>query len=139
MANVIGPSSPKQQLMLTQQADLAIIGGAMGSGKSYISLLYPLKFADDPHFRGVIFRNTTGEITAKNGLWENACEIYTKIYGNRDELRKQGKSGGIKIHIKDLKITFPSGGSVKFAYLESRKDLQIHQGAAYTFCLFDEA
>lgn len=139
MANVIGPSSPKQQLMLTQEADLAIIGGAMGSGKSYISLLYPLKFADDPYFRGVIFRNTTGEITAQNGLWENACEIYTKIYGNRDELRKQGKPGGIKIHIKDLKITFPSGGSVKFAYLESRKDLQRHQGAAYTFCLFDEA
>ena len=136
---IIGPSSPKQELMLTQEADLAIIGGAMGSGKSYISLLYPLKFADDPYFRGVIFRNTTGEITAQNGLWENACEIYTKIYGNSDDLKKQGKKGGIKIHIKDLKITFPSGASLKFAYLESRKDLQRHQGAAYTFCLFDEA
>jgi len=27
---VIGPSSPKQQLMLTQMADTAILGGAMG-------------------------------------------------------------------------------------------------------------
>jgi len=135
---VIGPSSPKQQLMLVQTADTAILGGAMGSGKSYISLLYPLKFADDPHFRGVIFRKTTGEITAQGGLWENACEIYTKIYGNADELRKQGKKGGVKIHIKDLKITFPSGGSVKFSFLESSKDLLKHQGAAYTFVLFDK-
>ena len=127
MANVIGPSSPKQQLMLTQQADLAIIGGAMGSGKSYISLLYPLKFADDPYFRGVIFRNTTGEITAQNGLWENACEIYTKIYGNRDELRKQGKPGGIKIHIKDLKITFPSGVAVSPSCFLSRQTSNYHQ------------
>lgn len=136
---VIAPSSPKQQLMLVQGADTAILGGAMGSGKSFISLLYPLKFADDPHFRGIIFRKTTGEITAQGGLWENACEIYTKIYGNADELRKQGKKGGVKIHIKDLKITFPAGGSVKFSYLENSRDLLRHQGAAYTFVLFDEA
>jgi predicted phage terminase large subunit-like protein len=136
---VIGPSSPKQQLMLMQESDTAILGGAMGSGKSYISLLYPLKYAEDPHLRGIIFRKTTGEITAQGGLWENACEIYTKIYGNAEELRKQGKKGGIKIHIKDLKITFPSGGSVKFSFLESSKDLLKHQGAQYTFVLFDEA
>lgn len=136
---IIGPSSPKQSLMLNQYADTAILGGAMGSGKSFISLLYPLKFADDPHLRGIIFRKTTGEITAQGGLWENACEIYTKVYGNADELRKQGKKGGIKIHIKDLKITFPAGGSIKFSYLENSRDLLRHQGAAYTFVLFDEA
>ena len=135
----IGPSSPKQELMLCQSADMAILGGAMGSGKSYISLLYPLKFADDPHFRGIMFRKTTGEITAQGGLWENACEIYTKIYGDSKELRKQGKTGGIKIHVKDLRITFPAGGSIKFSYLERDADLLRHQGAAYTFVLFDEA
>lgn len=135
----IGPSSPKQAMMLNQSADLAILGGAMGSGKSYISILYPLKFADDPHFRGIVFRKTTGEITAQGGLWENACEIYTKIYGDAKELRKQGKSGGIKIHVKDLRITFPAGGSIKFSYLERDADLLRHQGAAYTFVLFDEA
>lgn len=136
---IIGPSSAKQSLMLNQLADTAILGGAMGSGKSFISLLYPLKFADDPHLRGIIFRKTTGEITAQGGLWENACEIYSKVYGNAEELRKQGKKGGIKIHIKDLKITFPSGGSIKFSYLENSRDLLRHQGAAYTFVLFDEA
>ncbi|MNQ71094.1 Terminase-like family protein [compost metagenome] len=135
----IGPSSPKQQLMLVQDADTAILGGAMGSGKSFISLLYPLKFADDPHFRGIIFRKTMGEITAQGGLWEQACDVYTRIYGNAEELRKQGKKGGVKIHIKDTKITFPSGGSVKFSFLESSKDLLKHQGAQYTFVLFDEA
>lgn len=137
--DVIGPSSPKQELMLNQTADTAILGGAMGSGKSFISLLYPLKFADDPWFRGIIFRQTTGEITAQGGLWEQAIDVYTRLYGNADELRKQGKKGGIKIHIKDLKITFPSGGSVKFSFLESAKDLLKHQGAQYTFVLFDEA
>lgn len=129
MSDVIAPSSPKQELMLTQDADTAILGGAMGSGKSYIALLYPLKFSNDPYFRGIIFRKTTGEITAQGGLWENACDIYSRVYGKEN----------IKIHQKDLKITFPSGGSVKFSYLESSKDLLRHQGAQYTFVLFDEA
>lgn len=102
-------------------------------------MLYPLKFAHDPWFRGIIFRKTTGEITAQGGLWEQACEIYTKIYGRADDLKKQGKKGGIKIHVKDLKITFPAGGSVKFSYLENARDLLRHQGAQYTFVLFDEA
>lgn len=131
---IIAPSSPKQQLMLCQSADTAILGGAMGSGKSYISLLYPLKFANDPHFRGIIFRRTLGEITAQTGLWENACEIYDKVFGKD----KNGKQR-IKIQQKNLKITFPSGGSLKFSFLESSKDLLLHQGAAYTFVLFDEA
>ena len=127
--DIIAPSSPKQELMLLQDSDTAILGGAMGSGKSFISLLYPLKFASDPYFRGIIFRRSTGEITAQGGLWENACEIYTKVFGEKN----------IKIHQKDLRITFPAGGSVKFSYLESSKDLLRHQGAQYTFVLFDEA
>lgn len=126
---IIGPSSPKQEMILNQMADTAIVGGAMGSGKSYMALLYPLKFADDPHFRGVIFRKTTGELTAQGGLWETAVELYQTVFGEKN----------IKIHKKDLKITFPSGGSVKFSHMEHDNNRFAHMGAQYTFILFDEA
>jgi len=131
---IIGPKSRKQKMILSTQADTAIVGGAMGSGKSYIGLLFPLLHADDPYFRGIIFRKTTGEITAQGGLWENACEIYEYVFG-KDE---NGKSR-IKIQRKELKITFPSGASVKFSHMEHEQDRIKHQGAQYTFCLFDEA
>lgn len=124
---LIGPASPKQELMLNQEADTCIVGGAMGSGKSFVSLLYPLRYSDDPYFRGIIFRKTTGEITAQGGLWETACELYQTVFG----------SGNIKIHKKDLRITFPSGGSVKFSHMEHDADRIRHQGAQYTFVLFD--
>lgn len=125
----IGPSSPKQNLILHQSNDTAIVGGAMGSGKSYVALLYPLKFAEDPYLRGVIFRKTTGELTAQGGLWETACELYSYVFGEKN----------IKINQKHLKITFPSGGSIKFSHMEHDQNRFQHQGAQYTFVLFDEA
>lgn len=125
----IGPSSPKQNLILHQSNDTAIVGGAMGSGKSYVALLYPLKFASDPYLRGVIFRKTTGELTAQGGLWETACELYAYVFGKEN----------IKVNQKHLKITFPSGGSIKFSHMEHDQNRFQHQGAQYTFVLFDEA
>lgn len=126
---ILAPSSPKQEMMLNQTTDVAILGGAMGSGKSWISLLYPLKYADDPYLRAIFFRNTTGEIKAQGGLWENALEIYGYIFGRKN----------LRIQERDLKITFPSGASVKFSYLERPTDITRHQGAAYTLIVFDEA
>lgn len=125
---VIGPKSKKQEMMLATQADMTCIGGAAGSGKSYIALLYPLKYCNDPFFRGIIFRKTTGEITAQGGLWETAVELYKSIFGN-----------ALKIRLKDLKIIFPSGASVKFSHMEQDSNRFQHQGAQYTFILFDEA
>lgn len=125
----IGPKSKKQHMILHQMADTAIVGGAMGSGKSHIALLYPLKFKDDPYLRGIIFRKTTGEILAQGGLWEKACELYANVFGLEN----------IKIQKKEMKITFPNGGSVKFSHLETDQDRFKHQGAEYTFVLFDEA
>lgn len=94
-----------------------------------MALIYPLKYADDPYLRGVIFRKTTGELTAQGGLWETAVELYTYVFGEKN----------LKIHKKDLKITFPSGGSIKFSHMEHDQNRFQHMGAQYTFILFDEA
>lgn len=112
-------------MLLVRRSDKIFISG--NSGKSFIALLYPLKYANDPYFRGIIFRKTTAEITAQGGLWENAVELYRQIFGNR-----------LKVRIKDLKITFPSGASLKFSHLEQEQDKLRHQGAQYSFILFDE-
>lgn len=124
----IGPASPRQEMILNQDADIAVVGGAMGSGKSYMALLYPLRYANDPYFRGIIFRKTMGEITAQGGLWEIACDLYLKVFGQKN----------LKIHKQERKITFPSGASVKFGFLDRDEDKLKHQGAQYTFVLFDE-
>ena len=70
MDDVIGPKSQRQEDFLLSQADITVFGGAAGSGKSYVGLMTPLLFVDDPYFRGVIFRRTMPEITA--GDWEKS-------------------------------------------------------------------
>lgn len=125
--DVIAPASPKQELMLNQGCDFAILGGAAGSGKSFVLLLYPLKFSEDPYFRGIIFRKTTGEITGQGGLWETAVELYSNVF-----------DGDIKINKTEMRITFPSGGSIKFSHMEKSGDRFRHQGNQYSFIGFDE-
>lgn len=127
----IGPASPKQVKMLNVTAETAVIGGAAGSGKSHIALLYPLKYRFDPHFRGVIFRRTTKEL---EDLWDRACEMYPKLYPKDD----RGRSP-VRIHQQKMRITFPSGAILSFSYMEHEKDKLKWQGKELTFILFDEA
>lgn len=124
---VIAPSSPKQEMMLNVDTDISIAGGAAGSGKSFIALLHPLKHAHDKHFRGVIFRKTNAELKAQGSLWESAVEIYSRVFGLEN----------LRIQQNELKITFPSGATLKFSYLENDADCLKHQGAQYSFVLFD--
>lgn len=102
--------------------------GARGSGKTYMSILYPLKFIDDPHFRGVIFRKTNAELKVSGGIWENALAVYSKVFGLEN----------LRVWNNELKIGFPSGATLKFSYLENNQDCLKHQGAQYTFQLYDE-
>lgn len=125
---IIGPSSPKQEMMLNVDTDVCIAGGSAGSGKSFIALLHPLKHSHDKYFRGVIFRKTNAELKAQGSLWENAIEIYSKVYGLYN----------LRIQQNELKITFPSGATLKFSYLENDADCLKHQGAQYSFVLFDK-
>ena len=43
-------------------ADIAVIGGAMGAGKSYALILEVMKHIKDPHFRCGIFRKNRANI-----------------------------------------------------------------------------
>ena len=122
----LGPASKRQEEFLLSDADITVFGGAAGSGKSFVGLMTPLLFVDDPYFRGVIFRRTMPEITAGGGLWDTAQQMY-KQFDPRVEFRE-----------KDKVVIFPSGARLKFSHLEMEKDKYAHQGAQYTFILFDE-
>lgn len=117
---------PSGMLIIRRNGKISVSGN---SGKSYIALLFPLKYSWDKYFRGVIFRKTTGELTAQGGLWETAVELYNYVFGEN----------ACKVGKKDLKITFPNGASVKFSHMERDDNRFAHMGAQYTFILFDEA
>lgn len=109
------------------------------SGKSYLMQLMPLAFADCPHFRGVMFRRTTAQLSGLGGLWETAKEIYSEL---PIEMRPI-------VGEKEMKLTFPRfnkdgsvekglGAVVKYNHMQHEKDKLNHQGLQYTFVGFDE-
>ena len=122
----IGPASQKQEDFLTSDTDITVFGGSAGSGKSYVGLMTPLLYVDDPHFRGVIFRRTMPEITAGGGLWDTAQAMYKDF------------DPGVRFREKEKVAIFSSGAQLKFSHLEMEKDKYSHQGAQYGFVLFDE-
>ena len=50
-------------------ADIAVIGGAMGAGKSYALILEVMKHIKDPHFRCGIFRKNRANILCPGMGW----------------------------------------------------------------------
>lgn len=108
------------------KADIAIVGGAMGAGKSYALILEVMKHVGDPHFRCGIFRKNRANILCLGGLWEELLQVARSC-----RLR-------VKTNRHDLKITFPSGAVVHFGHANHPNFKQYLKGTQYTAIFIDE-
>lgn len=109
---------------LKSNAHIAIFGGAAGGGKSYALLLEPLRHFQNPKFGGVIFRKNSTQIRNEGGLWDESMELYSQLGGVARE--------------SFLEWTFPSGARLKFAHIDTEKDVYSWQGSQIPFIGFDE-
>jgi hypothetical protein len=71
----IRPQLGPQQKFLASAADIAIYGGAAGSGKTFALLLEGVRHQRNPQFSAVLFRRTYPEVTNPGGLWDEAAKI----------------------------------------------------------------
>jgi predicted phage terminase large subunit-like protein len=88
-------------------------------------LLEATRNADNPGYRGVIFRRTFPQIAAGGGLWDAAGAIYPRL-------------GGVANESKHL-YRFRSGAEVAFRHLQHEKNVYDWQGSELAFIGFDEA
>lgn len=109
---------------LQSAADIALMGGAAGGGKSYALLLDPLYQYDNPLFNGVIFRRNTVQVRNPGGLWDTSFDLYKKLKGHPREAF--------------LEWLFPSGMNLKFAHLENENTIYDWQGSQIAWIGFDE-
>lgn len=118
------PQPGPQTDFWTTSADIAIYGGAAGSGKSWALLAEPTKHRDVPGFGCVVFRRTMAQVTQQGGLWDAAGEMYLPL-GGRDNKT---------LH----RWAFPGGGEIQFAHLQYESDKHNYQGAQIALLGFDE-
>ena len=115
-----------QESVFNCTTDIAVIGGAMGAGKSYALILEVLKHIDDPYFRCGIFRKNRQNILCPGGLWE-------EILGIANYCRLP-----VKTNKHELTITFPTGASVQFGHANHPNFKQYLKGTQYTAIFIDE-
>lgn len=79
MAATFAPASRKQQMVLESDAQIMVIGGAAGSGKSYLLQLMPQLIIDDPRTACIMSRRTIPQIRGQGGLFDKAKDIYNQL------------------------------------------------------------
>jgi predicted phage terminase large subunit-like protein len=121
----IRPQKGPQEKFMSTSADIALYGGAAGGGKSFASILEPLRHVNNKKFGAVIFRRTLPQVTSEGGLWDEAENIYTPL---RAEPKQTPR----------LEWKFPSGSRVTFAHLQHEKNLKDWQGSQIPLIIFDE-
>jgi len=118
----IGAASPRQQMVIdcirNNDAQIVIIGGAAGSGKSHLLQMLPLEFADCPKARCIMFRRETDQLKGQGGLFELATDIYNDLPKELRPRMVQSK----------LRAYFPTGAQVQWKHMERETDRIKHQG-----------
>lgn len=128
MSATFAPASRKQQMVLESKASIMVIGGAAGSGKSYLLQLMPLLIVNDPRTACIMFRRTVPQIRGQGGLFDKAKDIY-------NQLPPQIKP---KFKENEMIATFPNGATVKWQSMQHVVDKYNIQGLEFTFIGVDE-
>ncbi|MET4106029.1 terminase family protein [Hymenobacter sp. UYP22] len=121
-ARIITPQPGFQMAALSTPADIAIIGGGAGGGKTYALLIEASRHRFNKDFGAVIFRRTYAMVTNEGGLWDTSKDLYPMVGA------KQG----------DLEWKFPSGARVSFAHMQHEKNMFDWQGTQIPLIIFDE-
>lgn len=122
---LIKPQPGPQEQFLASPADIAIYGGAAGSGKTFGVLLEPLRHVTNTAgFYAVFFRRNTTHIRNPGGLWDESMKLYPLAGGE--------PSGSI------LEWRWARGGKIKMGHLDQENTVHDWQGAQVPLIIFDE-
>ncbi len=128
---VIKPQPGFQEEVLSCEADVAIIGGAAGAGKTFVLLMEALRNVEDPAFAAVIFRRTKEMIRATGGLWDESAKLFPQFGGEPSQ-------SILKWRFPNLEDSNKPGATIDFEGIEYEKDLGNWQGAQIPLIIFDE-
>lgn len=113
---------------LSTPADIAILGGAAGCGKTGALLLEFLRHVEKKGWGGTVFRREFIQIDSEGGLWDSAKKLYQDLHPVIRPTFIDGKK----------RIYFPSGAKLTFAHINQEQDVHKYQGSQIKFIAFDE-
>jgi len=120
----IYPQPGFQEAALGTAADIAIIGGSAGGGKTYALLMEASRHRFNPAFGAVIFRRTYPMIMSEGGLWDTSKALYAPL--------------GATMRENQMDWKFPGGAQVSFRHLQYERNVLDWQGSQIPLIIFDE-
>lgn len=113
-------------------ADIAIIGGSAGCGKTFCLLFDPLQyiFSDVEGFNGIIFRRDSVDIRTTGGLWDKAKSLYKMVPPNYRPREYGGNT--------HFKFKFPNSCEIQLGHLHDVDTVYSYQGTEISYIAFDE-
>ena len=128
----IKPQPGFQERATDCPADIAIVGGTAGCGKTFCLLFEPLKYSlmGIPGFNGIVFRRNLTEIRSTGGLWDKARELYGQLEPSDRPLMFGGNT--------HFRFKFPGGCDLQLAHLHDPDTVYSYQGTEICYIAFDE-
>lgn len=123
-ANIIYPQPGFQMAALSTPADIAIIGGGAGGGKTFVLLIEATRHRFNKNFQVVMFRRSYPQIMNAGGLWDASKKVFPLVRAVPRENQVDWK--------------FPSGATVAFRHLQADKTVSEWQGTEIPLIIFDE-
>ena len=123
MANIVWQPQPKQAAFMARSEYECLYGGAAGGGKSDALLAEALRQVHIPHYRAIIFRKTSPQLSE---LIDRSRAIYSAAFPRA------------RYNQTEHCWTFPSGAKIYFGSMQYTKDRINYQGKRYDFIAFDE-
>lgn len=121
---IFKPQEGFQESALSTSADIAILGGSAGAGKTFTLLLEALRHVQNPRFGCTLFRRTYPQIIMEGGLLDESRKIFPFFGGVYNDSKHHWK--------------FPSGAKISFRHLQYEKNIYDYQGAQIPLIEFDE-
>jgi hypothetical protein len=124
------PQPGPQSEFLACNADIALTGGAVGGGKSWILLFDALQAAlQMPHWNGLIAREVATRMKIGGGLWDEARRVFAGSGVNgRDPEFRAGEY---------MDVTWPNGAKLSFKHV-SKWNYEGYKGPGFDWIGFDE-
>lgn len=120
---IFAPNPGPQEDFLAATEQEVLYGGSAGGGKSYAMVADPVRYFNNPQFRGLLVRRSTEELRE---LISVSKQLYPKAIP------------GIKFMERDKTWVAPSGATLWMSYLDRDDDVMRYQGQAFSWIGFDE-
>jgi len=124
----IQPQPGFQWNVLSSPADVLIMGGAAGCGKTFALLLDPIRHFNKKGFAAMIFRREMVQVMNPGSLFEKAIDLYTSLPSPLIP----------DVTIQPPAFKFPAGSSLQFGHIQRNLDVRKYQGAELAYIGFDE-